>query len=195
LTKADLVQQIEAYSHRDDLSAEMDGFISDATARLSLALRSREQESFATITPTSNPGSLPADFAAIRSISYPNNSGTVVLDPVGQRNRGKYAQSGAYTLGYGIHGSLISFYPFSARSFDLEYFARIPALDTDESTNLILENFPYLYRNTALISLYQYTVDEAEMQRMFGLVEGDAALINKEAMRARMGTTAAAGVS
>lgn len=186
MTRGELEQMIADYLHRTDLTAEIPGFIELATARIGRDLRSTWNTQYTVITVSSDPYILPLDFQTIRSLAVKADRGPVSLRSVGTHELNKFGNSGEPQV-YNIRGRNLAIKPYQARDYEIEYFARPPALVSAASENDVLTQLPYLYLYASLYEAWVYLQDEQLAQAMLSIYTSETDIVNREDAKARTG--------
>jgi hypothetical protein len=156
---ADLKSAITNWMARTDLAGDADTFIDLAEARLNAEVRTREQETTATITLTSGSGDLPADYLEWRTVRL-NSSPKIVLHPMSaERLLANYAEESGIGGHFAIQGDKILVRPVPSNSVEMVYYAKHPALSDSTTTNDILTRYPTLYLMASLYEAATYVKD------------------------------------
>ena len=150
-TYSDLVTSIGNWIHRTDLSTQIDDFIDMAESAMNRELRLSEMENRATTTISTEYIALPSDYLEMRDIrindtySYPlefRSPHQMDLIDVNESSRPRY---------YSIVDETIQVYPFvSGYVMEIDYYKKITALDSTNTTNVVLTAWPDLYFNGCL---------------------------------------------
>jgi hypothetical protein len=123
----------------------IDSAIRKAEAHFNRVFRTPEMETVAPLIVTSEYSNVPEDFLEMRSIRY-------AADPC--RDLISYSPAGLYMTyrgvsgspqGYAIEGQRLRFGPVGNATFDMLYFAAIPALTITSPSNWLLDKHADLY--------------------------------------------------
>ena len=150
---ATLKTAIEAWLKRSDstTTGEIDTFIDLFEAEVNRNVRHREMEQRVTTTANSEYVSLPADFLEMRSIKLNSNPNRQIRFESPQNFTALRATNTTQTNEpnfYTIVGKQIRFSPIpSSDSVEMNYFEKITPLDSTNTTNWLINDYPdaYLY--------------------------------------------------
>ena len=187
-TYSDLQTEIAAWLNRDNLTQQIQSFISLATARLSDELRAPEMETVATTTISAEWTSLPSDFRAIRLLE----TGGKVLEYRTPWQLQKLVEAEAYlTPGYyTIQDMQFRIYPTpSSATVELTYYAAIPDLVSGLDSNWLLRKRPDVYLQAGLFYGWQFLQDDERMLRAGGFVDKYVAETNRNSKQIMYGST------
>jgi len=169
-TYANLKLEIADWLNRSDLTTQIDTFIDLAEARMNREIRVRDMLSRTTLSISSQFTSLPSDFIAMRNINLDTSPLTVLQyvtpEYMDRIRRNKYSYSSTSITGmpvwYTIKGSEIEVVPNpdSAKTANITYYAKIPALTTEADTNWVLTNHPELYLTGTLVAASAFLVED-----------------------------------
>jgi len=172
---------IIGYLHREDLDAEIDGFIQTAHARIMRDLRAPEMLVFGQFTETqitigaTGPITdgpfvieLPANYIDLREISFGINNGKRNLKLVGRHQINRFQRAGGKPAVYALMGGTIAAGPPVLQVapsgqpdtvYDIWFYAELDAPAPGETSELIIR-YPYLYLYGALSEAFTFTQDE-----------------------------------
>lgn len=188
MNRSDLEARIASYLHRNDLSAQIPGFIELATVRLARDLRSMFNEVYLDpFTVNADPMPLPQDFRNIRSLAVKADRGPATLRSVGSHGLNRYGNNGGEPLVYTIRGRDLHIRPYQARDYILNYYAAPAELTSGTSENDVLTNYPYLYLYASLVEAYVFIQDTEREQAMIVTYTSELELVNREAKLSRTG--------
>lgn len=160
---ASLRATVAEYAKRNDLTAQIPGFVQIATNRISRDLRTRQQER--SITGTMTVGAqtiaLPDDFVQMRRFFITTGQNNIDLEYVAPTNiEAGTGRPKTYT----ITGSAITLgsSPDSAYQYTVQYFQKMAQLVNDADTNVLLTYAPSIYLYATLIELAIFTMDEKQ---------------------------------
>jgi len=161
---------IADWSHRSDLTNQIDDFIDIAEARFNRALRVSQMEESSTITPVAGLVTMPTGWLAVRNVKLNTNPLTTLeyLTPadmdrlaIGQTLAGKYT----------IVGDQIKLDAASNYDVIVEYYQKITALDDTNTSNWLLDAHPDIYLFGSLAEAFVYAVDDAQVSKYNALCE------------------------
>lgn len=140
------------------------------------ALRVREMESVATLTPVAGVCALPDNYLQYRNVSY-TGSPYRDLDYIAPNAVTQmYPDRAAGVPGnFTIIGSSLYVYPTTETDIDLHYYQKIPDLTEATPTNWLLSKRPMIYLHACLFQVGIIRRDDGLLQRSAQLV---AALAN-----------------
>lgn len=176
MTYIELQQAILDDSHRSDYAgAKVRRFISEGEARilakieayiLIVALADAQR-----VAPLGAEYNVAGKIVAIRQV-YDSNG--VPLDRVDETTASVYKTLGTSMVYVPrLTTILIAGTPGAGSTFTVEMFGLPPVLAADADTNSLLNDFPQLYKNAALVSLFQsakdYEASQAALQDFTGL--------------------------
>lgn len=181
-TRIELLQDVDAWLARDDLSTDVDAptMLRMAQAMIDRELRLFSQETTTTLACSSRSTSLPADFLSMISVSVQSSNDRQIdyLTPERLRDSLIWQNQGGGSLriddsdiAYTLEGQSIVIAPEPSVSdpvtLDIVYFARFATLTADSDTNWLLTNNYdiYLY---ALLMQAAIFIDDAELLARYG---------------------------
>ncbi len=159
-TYSDLQAAIANWIARADLSVNIPDFIALFEAVANRRLRLRQQESAASLTPSSGVAALPADYLAWRRVTW-----------MGQFPREleyvhpSYLHALYPTLPadiprlFTIEGSNLTVAPTDSTALTFDYFQKIPALSSTSPSNWLLASAPDLYLFGSLAEAHGFVKD------------------------------------
>lgn len=166
---ATLQAEVLSLTERDDLTADVPGFVQRAEAGFNRRLRTLQQQTEATLNLTDGAATLPDDFAELISLVVPENPNRALryVTPLEfQRIKYDNPSSGA-ALAYTIRGNEIRLAPGvgDVSTIDVLYYATIPALSG--TANWLLTKWPdlYLYATAAEVAVH---LRDEELLRFYG---------------------------
>jgi hypothetical protein len=159
-TYAELQSAIASWMVRPDLTAVIPDFITLFEAMANRKLRTRQQETVATLTPSSGAASLPADYlawrrltwtgSAIRELEYVHPSYLKALYPTSPSDIPRL---------WTVEGSSILIRPVDDTALSFLYYAKIASLSDASPTNWLLASHPDLYLFGSLVEAQAYVID------------------------------------
>lgn len=196
-----LKANILSESHRENDSvqvANLDGYIRRAESRIARTIRAIEMLKPLALTEADRTEAesplynLPSDFLEDREIAIvvdPDNSGRSGLLQKSSVADLRLIKSNAPVGWYALRGSTtgpqIEFRGVPAEDSEIngEYFSRVPALEDDSDTNLLLVNHESLYLSASLFELYQNTQDFELAQLQLDVFTDSAKMLDELAGR------------
>jgi hypothetical protein len=190
---AELQASVATWLNRTDLTAQIPDFITIAESRIALTLRTREM--IKAVQLEQKPGessiAVPADWLAWDALSMEGTGDDALLQYVSPATfadwlwAGNTTNSGWYTIEAGrlVVAGLI---PSGAPDITVNttYYARVPPLDGTADTNWLLLAHPEVYLYGALVSGWQYILDEQRAAQNAGLFDASIQLINANSLKA-----------
>ena len=169
-TYSNLKLEIADWLNRSDLSDQIDTFIDLAEARMNREIRVRDMLTRTTLSISSQYTDLPSDFLAMRNINLDTSPLTVpqfvTPEYMDRIRRNKYSYSSTSVTGtpiwYTIKGNEMEVVPNpdSAKTANITYYAKIPALTVTADTNWVLTNHPELYLTGSLVAASAYLIED-----------------------------------
>ena len=168
-TFSDLKSVIADYLARDDLTTQIPDFIRLAESTLNDVLRQADMVTQSTgVTITAGRATLPSDalevvYAQVGSAEdEPLEQITPQQLTMLRRTRTRDAANPRF---FAIIGRQIVVTPTpSSGTLDLDYYQRIPALTTSNTTNWLLDDAPHVYLYTSLLHATPFLMDDARYQ-------------------------------
>lgn len=139
---ADLLAGVANWLQRSDLTARIPEFIALAEAEFNRRLRTIEMEARATATLTSDALAVPTDFIGLRSVKIDKT----LLDYVTPSELFDDESTGGYPFRYTVSDGQFFFRPApTSGTVKIDYYGKIPALTTTNTTNWLMTKHPDLY--------------------------------------------------
>ncbi|MHB1176076.1 MAG: phage adaptor protein [Sulfuriferula sp.] len=183
---SELKDNIAAWLHRDDLSAQLDLFIDLFEARANSRLRTNEMQKRSTSTPTTEYVPLPADFIELRNIQINGNKVSLLEYASPQKIDAMGLVSGPSKY-YTIIANELQINPSASGSeVEIAYYATIPALSTTNLTNWLIDRYPEYYLMGCVQQALIYTLDDRAAQAEQAIL-GMEAEINRNSKRSISG--------
>jgi hypothetical protein len=158
MTYGELKTLIAGYIKRDDLSAEIAGFIDRARVRIGNDLRARDNRAEATISVTSGAGILPTNFAEVIAVRDSDNR---PLRAAGPDDFWQYKQaSGSQGLVYLVDQSL-QIAPTVTGDYTLTYFREFDVFTAD--SNIVPVEDCFIAAASVDAFLYAHNADMARL--------------------------------
>ena len=174
-TYTDLVSAVGTWMRRSGnatFTALVPDFITLFEADLNRMLRTRDQETAATITMTSGVGTLPADWLEFEVVRWDGADPTVLTPKPMAALVAMYPDTETgYPMHYFTRGSLIEVRPLSDEDLVTVYYAKVPALTAGSPTNWLMTKAPdaYLYGCIAEANAYIEELDKAVLWKQRGM--------------------------
>jgi hypothetical protein len=157
---------IADYLHRDNLTAQIPGFIELAESYLFRELNVQElQVSVAGTTIAGGYGTLPTDFAAVAKITVSHGSWTTNLDYMAVADVPSTVNT--HPQYYSLEKNQIRIIGAGAdQAYTLFYTPKIPPLSGTVATNWILDNASELYLYASCLEAARYIRDAGEISAL-----------------------------
>lgn len=169
-TYAELQSTALDWINRPDLTSRAADAVALAEADMQRRCKLVEFESTATVTITAGSGTLPTDFAGMRSI-YWDGDADYPLTYVSPKEFDAWRESTSGDgLIYTISGSTIRTAPMGDGSVVITYKAKFTALSATNTSNSLLSNHPDVYLYGTLKQLAVFIKDAAGIQTYGGLM-------------------------
>ena len=192
--RAWLRSNVASYLHDQNLGSTVDTFIDIGALRIGQMLESTANEKLSqfTITDATNP--LPDDIVRMRAVFYQLDNGqSVALKSMPTHAISAYVLSSTSTpLFYTIVGDNIVVRPYTAGTYELDYWSTVTIGDNDADTNPALTAYPFIFLNAALEAGYQFKEDESMMMRSQALWTDEVTQINRASRKLAAGDVPAA---
>jgi hypothetical protein len=168
-TYAELQTAIGDWLNRADLDQKIPDFIRLAESTLNDVLRSADMVTSATVAITSGRATLPADALEIvyAQVASTEDEPLEQIAPqqltMLRRTRTRDAANPRF---FAIVGRqlVVTPSPSGSVSLDLDYYQRLPALTTSNTTNWLLTDAPHVYLYTSLLHATPFLMDDARYQ-------------------------------
>jgi hypothetical protein len=167
----ELQASVASWMNRTDLATQIPDFIAIAESRINAEVRLREAVTASTLTTVSGNQeiTLPTDWCEFVSVSI--NDVPLEYYPANTiRERATESSAGAPMM-YSVEGDSMLLSPTpgdTVYTVDIKYYAKIPAL-TASATNWLLTKYPMIYLYGALVSGYQFLLNN-ERADYYGLL-------------------------
>lgn len=191
-TYAELQTVIADFLDRDDQTERIKTFIDLAEADMSRRLRHWRMENRATAEVDGQYSALPADF--LEPIRLHLEGGDYrTLELISQAEMQKRRMQNADTSGkpafYALTQGELEVYPTPDGTYNLEmnYYAKIPALTTSNTTNWVLDNYPDAYLYGSLVHSAPFLGEDARMATWAALFQSALNGIMVESEQAKFG--------
>lgn len=158
-TYDELKTAIESWQHRSDLTYLVGDFITLAEAKFNRRLRTRQQETDFTGTPTNYEIAIPSDFLAFRQVWRTSDKEDLIQKPL---DLVRWYQEGGESTAYAIGDTIVT---DGTSALTGVYFAKITALSDSNTTNWLLTAYPdvYLFAGLAETAFYVKDKESAAM--------------------------------
>ena len=161
--------------------------IARAEALFNRRLRTPYMETQASVASSTENVALPTDFLELRRIYNDDAVDCPLIATSPEALRRLYGGTGGVPTHYAIEGRRILVAPVGEVTVNFLYYAKIPALNSENPTNWLLEQHPDLYLHMALSILFNKLGDNERGALNYGLSEGFISEINIAASQARWG--------
>ena len=171
--------EVAAYMHRTDLNDRLDGFVDLATKRIGRDLRSMfNQVVLDPFEVAEQLQAFPDGFRAVKELSYQNGNRRVQLLSASSLTLAAFPATSSSPQRYRVHGNLVEIKPFAARDYRLIYWEEPAELVDDGDTNLVLDNYPYLYLYGCLVEANFYVQNGGARDLSLSTYTGEVEEIN-----------------
>ena len=188
-----LKNEVAAWSHRDNLTSQMDTFCQMAEQLINYGfewngviiegLRTKEMEKRASQSFNATFFTLPTDYIEMIALEVEYHGRRNPLRQVSPQILDQtYSTATGSPRAYSINSGTIEFRPgieaASPYTGELTYYYEVPTL-TGTSTNDVLSKTPMIYLAGMLLMLNIYTQDDEEAEKWFGIVNSAVKGANK----------------
>lgn len=185
----ELKDEVAGFSHRSDLTSQMDTFCLLAEAVINKDLRTLDMEKRLSITFDAAFEDLPSDYLEYRALHVEDGNDRCPINFYTPQQLDRlYSRATGTASGFAIHGGQLELRPAPSVSStvdgELTYYARVPTLTTN-ATNDILTNFPLIYLSAMLSQLSLYLQDDEETQKWMAVYDSQIKQANKSAQGGR----------
>ena len=160
-TYSDLSGAVSSWTARGDYTAaNISNFVDLFEAWANRVLRVRQMETSTALTPSGGAATLPTDYLQWRSVNWAGAT-PVELEYVSPSIlRGYYPTVDSFTPSlFTIEGGSIKTQSSDATNLTLEYWQKVPSLETN-STNWLMSAHPDLYLWGTLVEAYLFNQDQ-----------------------------------
>lgn len=196
-TYADLKSAIQSWmSARSDIPAEAADFIALTEADCNRALRVREMEATASLTPDADgKATLPTDYLEFRSVITTGSPRRALqlIDPMQAEQLYGYRESDD-ARHFTIVGSTLQVLPVSTTAVSLLYYARITALNDTDTTNWLLTKAPGAYLYGGIRYAAEWLQDFQHADRMESRFQAEIQKLNDDDKGQRYARAAASRI-
>lgn len=169
MTYSELQSLVASYLHRNDLTAQIPGFISLAESYLFRELVIKELQTSVTGTTTDDYAALPVDFGSVSRVSVTYGNSARTLDYIALADA-PISTTSAPSF-YSLEKNQIRIWGAgTGTSYTLYYIPAITPLSDLAPTNWLLDNAQELYVYAAALEGAKYIRDDAETQKLMGFV-------------------------
>ena len=176
MTYAELKSAIADYLNRSDLTSTIDTFIDQSEAEMNRKLRHKKMIKRATATCDSQYLAVPTDWLEAINVEITSNDFSPLmqmsiesLDVYRKSINNKSGQPRYFAI---VDDSLeVCPNPDGDYTFQLTYYASIPALSDSNTTNWVSTYYPDLYLNMTLFQGSMYLMDDDRAKSFKGLYE------------------------
>jgi hypothetical protein len=165
----ELQSEVVKYLHRNDLAAQCPTFIALAESYLFRELHVKELQISVAGTTTGGYGDLPADFGSVSKVVVTYGGREYALDYSAQPDVS--TSSTASPAYYSLEKDKLRIWGAAdGQAYTLYYIPAIQNLSATVSTNWLLENASDLYLYASALEGAKYVRNEAEVQKLTGVV-------------------------
>jgi len=159
-TYSDLQAAVGSWIARNDLSSNIPDFIALFESAANRRLRLLQQESTATLTPSSGVAALPADYLAWRRVTWTGQFPRELeyVHPSYLHALYPTLPAGVPRL-FTVEGGNLTVAPKDDTALSFDYFQKIPALSSTTTSNWLLATAPDLYLFGALAEAHGFVKD------------------------------------
>ena len=190
-TYSELQTVIADFLDRDDQTERIKTFIDLAEAEINRRVRHWRLENRATAEVDGRYSALPADFVEPIRLHLEADQRPIELIPsLEMQSMREASNTAGKPAFYALTQGEIELYPTPDAAYDLEmyYYAKLPALSTSQTTNVILANFPDAYLYGSLIHSAPFLGEDARMQTWAALFQSAIDGINADNEKAKTGS-------
>ena len=193
-TYTGLKASVADWLNRQDLTSQIPDFITIGEARMNRKLRVLQMETLSDGTSSDGLVAVPSDWLETRTFRLEDpTAGQQILEYVGEEEFDQLEASGLtsttryYTI---INGAFqVLPVPTAAISYDLRYYAKIPALSATNASNWLLLKSPDLYLYSALLGATVFLKDDERLPIWAGAWNEITEDMKMESERAKRSTT------
>lgn len=190
MTYETLKSEVADWLNRGDLTAVIPTFIRNAETTLGRRLRVRQMLTTTNLTVADEYEALPTDYKEWRALSITTADGPIPMRYV-TPDRANLLQTAtpdqpAY---FTVEGTDLRFVPSPDASYAgrLLYYAALPALSADVSTNWLLDEAPDIYLYATLMEAAPYLRDDERVPLWEKMLEARIADLTADSKRSEMG--------
>ncbi len=188
-TYSELVTEMEAWLNRTDLTARIPSFVKLFESRFNRLVRVPAMETTSTATLSVQTLTLPTDFLQARALYLETDPISVLEYMAPQQFRQTWAANASgQPLVYTIEGSDLVFGPVPDGNYTLtiNYFQRLPALTSSNTTNWLLDSYPDIYLYGSLCMADAFLRDEDQVAKWKSAWDEATGELMQEGRRARL---------
>jgi hypothetical protein len=193
-TYTGLKASVADWLNRQDLVAQIPDFITIGEAQINRTLRVLQMEVFSDGTSSADLVAVPSDWLETRTLRLEDpTAGMQILEYVGEEEFDQLEASGLtnttryYTILNGAFQVLPV--PTGDVSYDIRYYAKIPALSNSNASNWLLLKSPDLYLYSALAASAPFLKDDERIAVWAGAANKITDDMKLESERAKRPTT------
>lgn len=171
-------------------------FITLAEARMNRTLRISDMEATATLTPSTNVCTLPADYLELRSATALTTPRVpmfqITRDDLTETETGATAADPRF---FTLRGTSLKIVPSGTHQVFIEYYKKIPALTVSNTTNFILTKAPEIYLFGSLLEAAPFMMDDPRLAVWGQMYERAVAALVAADKQARFGARSTIGTA
>jgi hypothetical protein len=193
-TYSGLQASVADWLNRQDLTTQIPDFITLGEARMNRNLRVLQMETLSTGSSSDGLVAVPDDWLETRTLRLDSpTAGQQILEYVGEEEWDRLEASGLtsttryYTIINGAFQVLPE--PTEAITYDLRYYAQIPALTDTNTSNWLLTKSPDLYLYASLLGATVFLKDDDRLPVWAGAYNEIIEAMKLESERAKRPTT------
>jgi hypothetical protein len=193
-TYTGLKASVADWLNRQDLTSQIPDFITIGEAQINRTLRVLQMEVFSDGTSSADLVAVPSDWLETRTLRLEDpTAGMQILEYVGEEEFDQLEASGLtnttryYTILNGAFQVLPV--PTGDVSYDIRYYAKIPALSNSNASNWLLLKSPDLYLYSALAASAPFLKDDERIAVWAGAANKITDDMKLESERAKRPTT------
>lgn len=160
---SDLKIAIASWLVRDDLTTQIPDFVALAESKINRDLRVREMITTATGTVTDSALAIPDDYIeALMFVLDTANDLPLEYRPISDSQFRVAGSTSGQPRWFSVVGDEFRFFPSpdGEYTYTLDYYAKVPALSSTNTTTWLLAKAPDLYLFAALAEAYAYLLEE-----------------------------------
>lgn len=188
---AALVQGVEDWLDRDDLTSQIPGFIALFEDRFNRLVRSREVTTLWAVT--DGVYALPSDFRRLRKLAVDGSPDTQLVQVSPNDAVKLFGGNTGTPAAYSIEGDAegdqtLYLHPVGTASLRVTYYSKLPALTSSATTNWLSNDHGDLYLSGTLLYAANFIDDPDQAAKFGAYVDGAIAELNTALRNDKWGT-------